>query len=684
MAPDVKDQKAQEQANDEAAHREAYEYWGYLIREDKCGTDIFNRLLEGIAEVVSKRFEPAQECPDLTPQRLAAFYRAVGGNYDVLFIETPSSDISFIYRSLGAFHSLQPAPDDDGYSCPTVPALKKKGFVAWQTIQLLLGPEEHVPFLQNAVKQFDITDPHTGNLFPKILPKECLPQEPDDAMEAWYETVAARLKREAEDDAANKEKKSNPRVHVNIDEHAPRTSSDMSDDGAPGQGYAAASYFADPFYRKRNRRPPIARHISKEAREARRYEEEKENRGRLINSVRHMLNPFSSRDRSRDRRKSHPASGRYDPAHDGYSDEDDNDMTPMASQPPHIPRYTHTHGYPVSHKRPHPPRRESSISSTDSASDSDGPSNRRRAPAPGASPGVRRRRSHDDPRDYFSTYYDDRDRRYSHDVSSSSSFGGGLPLGPDAVGSGPNGRKNDPSHPPVYGPTKGPIFATHVAHMQPHVAHHTYYSPSPSLTPERRPSMNPGGAPMRSSYRGSPAANGMRYSAPPPPAPAPPPPPAPVPPPPDIHEPPYLRDRDRERDRARDRDRERDRDRDREYPRERDLSPYSPLSGAGNTRHHRRRSEDLPPRERDRDGGRTARSHERVRDEWDQRVTGSRRGSREPSLSRSRSDGRDRERESGSGSGSGRRHRYMSSASSASGVEGGVGGRWYPVDAPWR
>ena len=52
MAPDVKDQNAQDKANEEAAHKEAYAYWGYLIREDKCGTDIFNRLLEGIAEVV--------------------------------------------------------------------------------------------------------------------------------------------------------------------------------------------------------------------------------------------------------------------------------------------------------------------------------------------------------------------------------------------------------------------------------------------------------------------------------------------------------------------------------------------------------------------------------------------------------------------------------------------------------
>jgi hypothetical protein len=42
-------------ANVDATHREAYEYWGYLLQEDKCGTPILNRLLKGIAEVVVSR-----------------------------------------------------------------------------------------------------------------------------------------------------------------------------------------------------------------------------------------------------------------------------------------------------------------------------------------------------------------------------------------------------------------------------------------------------------------------------------------------------------------------------------------------------------------------------------------------------------------------------------------------------
>ena len=29
--------------------KEAYQYWGYLFKSDKCGTDLLNRLLVGIA-----------------------------------------------------------------------------------------------------------------------------------------------------------------------------------------------------------------------------------------------------------------------------------------------------------------------------------------------------------------------------------------------------------------------------------------------------------------------------------------------------------------------------------------------------------------------------------------------------------------------------------------------------------
>lgn len=132
----------------------------------------------------------------LTPIKLAAFYRLVGGDYDTLFLETPNTSLSFIYQSLGCYHTLQ--PDMDPFMPPSVPALTPQGFVRWQTVQLLLLPDEHVPFLQAAVKRFDITNPGDGVPFPKILPREALPNEPDLEMIQWHENVAEKLRLEAQ------------------------------------------------------------------------------------------------------------------------------------------------------------------------------------------------------------------------------------------------------------------------------------------------------------------------------------------------------------------------------------------------------------------------------------------------------------------------------------------------------
>lgn len=45
-------QPGEQAANDEAAQREAYDYWGYLLKPDKCGTAKLDRLLKGIADVI--------------------------------------------------------------------------------------------------------------------------------------------------------------------------------------------------------------------------------------------------------------------------------------------------------------------------------------------------------------------------------------------------------------------------------------------------------------------------------------------------------------------------------------------------------------------------------------------------------------------------------------------------------
>jgi hypothetical protein len=53
-----KEQHEEEQehaANADATHREAYEFWGYLLQTDKCGTPLLDRLLKGIAQVIVSR-----------------------------------------------------------------------------------------------------------------------------------------------------------------------------------------------------------------------------------------------------------------------------------------------------------------------------------------------------------------------------------------------------------------------------------------------------------------------------------------------------------------------------------------------------------------------------------------------------------------------------------------------------
>jgi hypothetical protein len=38
--------------NLESEEKEALQYWGYLLKDDKCGTEMLNRLLEGIAKYI--------------------------------------------------------------------------------------------------------------------------------------------------------------------------------------------------------------------------------------------------------------------------------------------------------------------------------------------------------------------------------------------------------------------------------------------------------------------------------------------------------------------------------------------------------------------------------------------------------------------------------------------------------
>ncbi|KAF2458225.1 hypothetical protein BDY21DRAFT_284474, partial [Lineolata rhizophorae] len=253
----------------DAQTREAMDYWGYMFEENKCGTKKLNQLLSGIWDHISKNIDPA-EYQDVNPTQLAAFYRAVGGDYDALFVETPPTSIAFIYKSIGCLHSLQPAPDDDGYGAPQIPALKKKGYITWQTIQLLLGPEEHVPFLQNAVDKFDIIDPETNRPFPKLLPREAFPDHPDPSMIEWYEDVANKLRAEAEQQGNERRNRTNVGTTSPTAEapnggsaHHRRNSSEESKDGSADERTGAAEYFRNPLYRNREGRPTVVHRYSK-------------------------------------------------------------------------------------------------------------------------------------------------------------------------------------------------------------------------------------------------------------------------------------------------------------------------------------------------------------------------------------------------------------------------------------
>ncbi|KAK4542917.1 hypothetical protein LTR36_006106 [Oleoguttula mirabilis] len=248
-----------------AEEREAYEYWGYLFKPDKTGTEKLKSLLRGLKDVMNEHYE-ASDNPDLTPNQLAHFYRELHGNYDQLFLGTPSESIAFIYKSLGCLHSLQPQSfsHSTAFTDPTVPALKTEGWTMWQTIQLLLGPDEHAGFLTEAVQRWDVRDPVTGELFPKVLPRECFPLEPDKHMVAWYEGVSERLRREAEDEGSRPDHRDSEAEQAEVRRLHDRVKRDvMDDEGSVDSKGPAMAYFRNPLYRHVDGRPGILRSNSK-------------------------------------------------------------------------------------------------------------------------------------------------------------------------------------------------------------------------------------------------------------------------------------------------------------------------------------------------------------------------------------------------------------------------------------
>lgn len=112
-----------------------------------------------------------------------------------LFVDVPHPSISYIYQSIGCQHVLHYTGND--FEPPSIPALTPRGFVRWESIETLLGPEEHVPFLQAAVRNFGIKHPDTGEPFPVDLPKEAFPLKADPEIERWHNECAEKLRRQA-------------------------------------------------------------------------------------------------------------------------------------------------------------------------------------------------------------------------------------------------------------------------------------------------------------------------------------------------------------------------------------------------------------------------------------------------------------------------------------------------------
>lgn len=245
------------------------------------------------------------EYHDITPLQLAAFYKSVGGNYDILFLDTPPNAVAYIYQSLGCLHSLQPGFRNNGFQPPSMPALKPRGFVTWQTIQLLLGPDEHVPFIQSAVRQFNLLDPETGSAYPKILPKECFPTQPDPEMVRWYEDVSEKLKQENEEDISSPSDASRTQTKQQERDGPIIESVDTSAD----ERTEAAKYFSNPMYRNQIERPSAVRRPSRTS--PRQPAEFVTNCGRgVVSGIRHMWNPHLELPSREDRRRSwHGVSG---------------------------------------------------------------------------------------------------------------------------------------------------------------------------------------------------------------------------------------------------------------------------------------------------------------------------------------------------------------------------------------
>lgn len=159
----------------------------------------------------------------------------------------PDSSISYIWQVTGCQHTLQPTDND--FAPPTVPALTPRGFSRWESVEILLGPEEHVPFLQYAVKNWNLRHPETGEFFPTELPASVFPSVADEEVDLWHKSCGERLTREA---AGRPPCPTRPPTRPGEPEpvdpkFAPRHSRNASQNGTPQPRQNESDYFGRPF-----------------------------------------------------------------------------------------------------------------------------------------------------------------------------------------------------------------------------------------------------------------------------------------------------------------------------------------------------------------------------------------------------------------------------------------------------
>lgn len=531
----------------------------------------------------------------------------------------------------------------------------------WQTIQLLLGPEEHSSFLMEAVQRWDVKDPITDEVFPKVLPRECFPAVPDKHMIAWYEGVSERLRREAEEEERQREIEAQQaetrRLHDKKREE-PEEDEESVDSRGP-----ALAYFRNPLYRHVDGRPSIVRRNSKRPQLSPRRTSMKDKGKEAATSVGHVIRNIGSPHLWDGSARTHSKTG-------------SRDRRRRSSLPDN--RYKRSSDQPESNGRD--PRYGSSSSSSHHQRHRSGQSNRevgtpadvnRQSPPDGISPGtgtredednndpsLRHSRSHEptpSQREY-SDYFEGYDNpNLALDPTHDS---GGTPISSNGLG-------------PHFGPSASPLFAAQVAkHPQSYAPRSSrpaseQYGPTPRYPPGRRSQDRP--------YNSSPGRNresqdrddrrhssrgqdiGRRHS----------------------------RDRDKRRPSSRDRDSRRPSSRDRGDSRRRSSRERHPhfdskSDSYRDDRSRRRRSSygSGPPIGNDRDDRRHS-HHSPTRSE-SRRFQGG--GDRRSGARASESDARGGSDVGGPEDREGRRNNGQKQTRFAA----GVGGRSYPNESSWR